>query len=385
MSRLAARLTTLTTLLALAAAVVLPGGATAAPRAAAAATAQLVAEGGGWGHGVGLSQFGAEGFAAHGKRYRWIVGYYFRGTKVGKAPRGRTVRVLLGTTGPVTLTNLAKAGKRRLDPRVAYRASVAGASIALRGGGKTVRLAPKTPISGRGTVGVAGKGRYRGTLLLSVSDDGDLRVVNKVGLEDYVRAVVPAEVYPSWHAETLKAQAVTARTYALTVVKGDGRDYDQVDDVRSQQYDGAGKETAATDAAVRATRGQVLTYRGKLIQSYFHSSSGGHTEGAGVGFGQGVDLPYLVGVKDPYDGDSALNQYDRWLRRFPLARAQAALRDAGLLDGALLGIEVLRRGASPRIASARILGSDGETTTTGVKLKEALLLPDVPSSLTLVR
>jgi stage II sporulation protein D len=384
MSRLAARFATLTTVLALAAAVVLPGGATAAPRATTAATAQLVAEGGGWGHGVGMSQFGAEGYAAHGKRYRWILGRYYKGTKLGKA-RGRSVRVLLGTSGPVTLTGLAKAGRRKLNPRVAYRASVAGSAIALRGGGRTVRLAPKTPVSGRGTVGVAGKGRYRGVLLLSVNDDGDLRVVNKVGLEDYVRAVVPAEVYSSWHAETLKAQAVTARTYAITVVKGDGRDYDQVDDVRSQQYDGAGKETAATDAAVRATRGQVVTYRGRAVPTYFHSSSGGHTEGAAVGFGQGEDLPWLVGVEDPYDGDSGLNQYDRWLRRFPLARAQTALRDAGLLDGSLLGIEVLGRGASPRIASARILGTGGETTTTGFKLKEALLLPDIPSSLTLVR
>lgn len=371
-------LTTLLAPIASASAAPVQGG----PQAVAAAST-LVAEGGGWGHGVGMSQWGAEGYARHGKRYRWILGHYFRGTRVGRLGRSRTVRVLLNTSGPVTVTGATRAGGRALNPRTAYRASVAGSSIALRGGGRTIRIAPKTPLTGRPVIGVRGKGRYRGALLLSVAPGGGLRVVNALGLEDYVRAVVPHEAYPTWHAEALKAQAVAARTYAIAIVKGDGRDYDQVDDTRSQAYAGVARETAATDAAVRATRGQVVTYRGAVVPTYFHSSSGGHTENAEVGFRGAPPAPYLVGVEDPYDGDSPLNRNHRWLTRIPFATAQTKLTAAGLLDGALLGIEVVGRGASPRIATARLLGSEGVTTVTGDDLKTALGLPDIPSSLTL--
>jgi stage II sporulation protein D len=373
----------MTILLAVLAALLAPAASAPAAPTARAAVSVLVADGGGWGHGVGMSQWGAEGYARHGKRYRWILGHYFTGTRIATLGRSRTVRVLLGTSGPVTVTGATRAGMRALNPRTAYRASVSGGAIALRGGGRTIRIAPKTPVTGRPVVGVRGKGRYRGALLLSVAPDGGLRVVNKLGLEDYVRAVVPHEAYPSWHAEALKAQAVAARTYAIAIVKGDGRDYDQVDDTRSQAYAGIGRETPATDAAVRATRGQVVTYRGQIVPTYFHASSGGHTENVEVGFRGAPPAPYLVGVEDPYDGDSPLNRDHRWQTRIPLANAQAKLTAAGLLDGALLGIEVLERGASPRIASARVLGSDGVTTVTGDDLKTALGLRDIPSSLTL--
>lgn len=357
--------------------------AAAAPQAGAAA-AELVAEGGGWGHGVGMSQWGAEGYARHGKGYRWILGHYFQGTKIGKLKGTRAVRVLLGTTGPVTITGASRAGRRTLKPRVAYRASVAGSAIALRGGGRTIRIAQKAPIGGRPTVGVGGRGRYRGTLLLSKAPSGDLRVVNRVGLEEYMRAVVPHEAYSTWHAEALKAQALAARTYALAIVKGDGRDYDQFDDTRSQAYSGVARETAATDAAVRATRGQVVTHRGEIVPTYFHSSSGGYTENVEVGFHGAQPAPYLVGVEDRYD-DVGGNGNHRWLKRIPLATAESRLRAAGHLDGSLLGIEIVSRGASPRIATARVLGSGGTRTVPGEQLKSALGLLDIPSSLTLAR
>ncbi|MBB4663474.1 SpoIID/LytB domain-containing protein [Conexibacter arvalis] len=382
----------LTTVLALLLAALFTAGAAAIAGAAArpapqagAAAATLVAEGGGWGHGVGMSQWGAQGFATNGRGYRWILGHYYRGTKLEKLRRTRTVRVLLGTSGPVTITGAVRAGKRTLNPRVSYRASVAGKAIALRGGGRTIRIAAKAPVTGRPVVGVGGKGRYRGALLLSRAPGGDLRVVNRVGLEDYMRGVVPHEAYSTWHAEALKAQAVVARTYAIAIVKGDGRDYDQFDDTRSQAYVGIARETAATDAAVRATRGEVVTYGGEPVPTYFHASSGGHTENVEVGFPGSSPRPYLVGVDDPYDGAASSNVNHRWLRRIPLATAQARLRSAGLLDGSLLGVEVVRRGASPRIATARVLGSGGIRTVDGAALKTALQLPEIPSSLTLTR
>jgi stage II sporulation protein D len=353
------------------------------PLAGVAASA-LVAEGGGWGHGVGMSQWGAEGYAQHGKRYRWILGHYYRGAKVTKLRRTRAVRVLLDTSGPVTITGATRAGGRTLNPRTAYRASVAGSQIALRGGGRTIRIAQKAPVSGRPTVGVGGKGRYRGALLLSKAPSGDLRVVNRIGLEDYMRAVVPHEAYSTWRPEALKAQAVAARTYSIAVVKTDSPDFDHYDDTRSHAYAGVARETAATDAAVRATRNEVITYRGEIVPAYYHSSSGGHTEDVEVGFPGAQPAPYLVGVEDRYD-DVRGNGNHRWLRRIPLATAESRLRSAGLLSGSLLGIEVLRRGASPRIAAARVLGSGGTETVDGDDLKQALGLPDIPSSLTLAR
>lgn len=357
-----------------------PAASPAGPLAGAAAAA-LVAEGGGWGHGVGMSQWGAEGYARHGKRHGWILGHYFQGTRIERLKRTRPVRVLLGTAGPVTITGATRAGGRALNPRTSYRASVAGSRIALRGGGRTIRIAQKAPLSGRPTVGVGGKGRYRGTLLLSKAPSGDLRVVNRIGLEDYMRAVVPHEAYSTWRPEALKAQAVAARTYSLAIVKTESPDFDHFDDTRSHAYAGVARETAATDAAVRATRNEVITYRGEIIPSYYHASSGGHTENVEVGFPGAQPAPYLVGVEDRYD-DVAGNGNHRWLRRIPLATAQSRLRSAGLLSGSLLGIEILRRGASPRIAQARVLGSGGTKTVDGDDLKQALGLPDIPSSLT---
>ena len=126
-----------------------------------------------------------------------------------------------------------------------------------------------------------------------------------VELEDYVRGVVSKESPASWPMEALKAQAVAARSYALsTAAHGSG--FDVFDDTRSQAYGGIGAETAKTDQAVAATHLQVVLYRGKVAQTFFFSTSGGHTENnefSSLGFGQ-PPIPYLRGVDDPYEADA---------------------------------------------------------------------------------
>ena len=129
--------------------------------------------------------------------------------------------------------------------------------------------------TGAPNVFVKGKGTYHGSLEVRTSSNG-LDAINVVELEDYVRGVVAKESPASWPIEALKAQAVAARSYAIsTAAHGT---FDVFDDTRSQAYGGVGAETAKTDQAVAATHLQVVLYRGKVAQTFFFSTSGGHTE-----------------------------------------------------------------------------------------------------------
>jgi SpoIID/LytB domain protein len=134
-----------------------------------------------------------------------------------------------------------------------------------------------------------------------------LTVVNVLPLEDYLRAVVPAEMNASWPAEALKAQAVAARTYALFELAGDETNRDpqlttevsgaELDDtVFFQAYEGEGRRTRATDEAVEKTRGLALTSNGRVLKAYFHSDSGGRTADCAAAFG--TPLPYCIERED---------------------------------------------------------------------------------------
>ncbi|MCH8030715.1 MAG: SpoIID/LytB domain-containing protein, partial [Bacteroidetes bacterium] len=140
---------------------------------------------------------------------------------------------------------------------------------------------------------------YHGALSVEI-DNGRraMRLINYVPLEDYVASVVASE-YPFNELEGVKAQAILARTYALRAA-GKHDAYDLVDDTRAQVYEGAEKETEVTRAATEATRGQVLTYRGSLVEALYSSSSGGHTA-SNEDIWNTRPVPYLRGRPDPYD------------------------------------------------------------------------------------
>jgi stage II sporulation protein D len=200
---------------------------------------------------------------------------------------------------------------------------------------------------------------------------GGLNVVNALGLEDYVRGVVSAESPSTWPADALKAQAVAARTYAITTSKsGDG--FDQYADTRSQVYRGVAAETPTTDAAVSETSGEVVTYQGRPVVTYFFSTSGGRTENAEYGFPGGEPSPWLKSVEDPYDDVSPRH---RW-GPFTFTRSQAQKRLRGLVQGKLKGIEVTARGVSPRVVTADVVGSKGRTPVTGATLRQRFGLFD---------
>jgi stage II sporulation protein D len=337
------------------------------------AAQRLTIRGAGFGHGVGLSQYGAQGYALQGAGYRTILAHYYKGTKIGRAPRTAGVRVLLKTGSSVSFRGATRAGRRALNAATTYRArltgsgSGSGATVTLTGGGRSVRVAQRARISGPGPLSIGGLGRYRGALELSDDGSSALQVVNAIGVEDYVRGVIAREMYATWEPEALKAQAVAARTYALTIKKS-GNGFDQYADTRSQMYRGVTWETAATDAAVAATRLQVVTYRGRAVPTYFHASSGGRTENVEVGFDGAQPQPWLVGVADPYDVWSG-NPYRSWTKTFPIADAQARLGTR--LKGSLQAIRVLRRGASGRVVTAEVVGSEGTTTVSGNDLAYA--------------
>ena len=249
------------------------------------AAARLVITGAGFGHGVGMSQYGAYGFAKHGATYREILGHYYTGTRVDRLPGARSVRVLLtGGHRRVSFTGASEAGDRRLRPSQTYTVSARGAGVELlSGSGRHLATlgAPALVIGAGAKVTVvsrAATGTYRGSLEFRPASGG-LNVINAVSLEDYVRGVVARESPSSWPDEALRAQAVAARSYAVTTSKG-GAGFDQYADTRSQVYGGVTAETPATDAAVAATEGQVVTYGGMPVVTYFFSTSGGRTETA---------------------------------------------------------------------------------------------------------
>jgi SpoIID/LytB domain protein len=267
-----------------------------AARAGIASAATLVIDGAGDGHGVGMSQEGALGYAEHGYSYNAILAHYYTGTALGQAPAGTMVKVLIGSR------------------------------------------------------------------------------VKTLPLETYVRGVVAAEMPASWPLAALEAQAIASRTYAITADAGDrskiGQQFDVYSDTRSQVYLGKAAETAATNGAIAATAGQVVTYGGAPAITYYFASSGGHTEAVQDAFPGAAAQPWLVGVADPYDQGPE----HHWT--VSLSFATAGRRLNGLVKGAFRGIEVLQRGSSPRVLTAYVLGSAGRTLTSGGELAARLGLDD---------
>jgi stage II sporulation protein D len=231
-------------------------------------------------------------------------------------------------------------------------------------------LAPVTVTGGSSTVlhGDAENdlrdGAYRGRMVLN-RDGGAVLAVNHVSLEHYLYGVVPAEMPASWAAEALKAQAVVARSYALTS-RRPTEPYDVFADVRSQVYRGVYAEVETTTAAVRATRARVVTVGGQVAQTFFFSTSGGQTAANEEAFG-GTPLSYLRSVDDPHDD---LSPVHTWTARFTRREAERKLR--AVLAGRLQGLAVLTRTPSGRAATVEVRGSEGNQTVSAATIRTAL-------------
>jgi stage II sporulation protein D len=349
--------------------------------APADAATRVIVRGAGFGHGVGLSQYGAYGFAKRGADHRAIITHYYRGTRLRTLPDARTVRVLLQSAGTVRVRNVrAIAGGRALDPATTYTVRGFGSQLALRtaAGASIGRYpAPLRLVGADGGLQLAGRagngivnGRYRGDLELRPSSVG-VNAINAVGLEDYVRGIVSAESPASWPAAALRAQAIVARTYAITTNKP-GAGFDHFPDVRSQVYNGIRAEYPSTDAAVRATSREVVTYDGEPVVTYFFSTSGGRTENVENSFIGADPQPWLRSVKDPHDSESPRHRWGPY--RWTVAQAQR--RFGSWVKGRFVRVDVVRRGRSPRIVAADIVGTRGRTRVSGPEIRARLRLND---------
>lgn len=203
---------------------------------------------------------------------------------------------------------------------------------------------------------------YRGrTLVLPTS--GGITAVNYVDLEQYLYSVVGAEMPPSWSLEALKSQAVAARSYALYQRQHSGNAiFDLGDTTTWQVYGGLEKEAPSTRAAVDATKGQVITYRGQIINAVFHSCAGGHTENVEDVWTS--PLPYLRGVPSP-DRDLPECQWN------PVTLATNELSDRLGYDGTITSIAVERH-PSGRVTALLIEGTAGTKTVDGEDVRDLL-------------
>src|SRR3954466_3838343 len=340
------------------------------------AASRLVIRGAGFGHGIGMSQYGAYGLSLQGVGYQAILARYYTGTQLAQVGSEPEVRVLLQSgQRKVTFSGVARLGTQPLDPAKTYNVIRGGSGLVIRDGAKRLfTTAPPLRVDapGGGALLLSGVGRYRGALELRPAGSR-INVINALGLESYVRGVVSAESPSAWPAEALKAQAVAARTYAITSRAGSVSDgFDQYADTRSQMYKGVAAERPSTDAAVAATAGQVVTYGGQPVTTYFFSTSGGKTENVENSFVGSVQKPWLKGVDDPYDD---LAPRHRWKPQ-TLTTTQAARKLRGLVKGRFKGIKVLQRGVSPRIVRAQVVGTKGTTSVTGPQLRSRFGLFD---------
>jgi stage II sporulation protein D len=350
--------------LALAAAAALLGPAAATPQSDTVTVTTFVITGRGWGHGVGMSQWGAYGYAQHGVTYDKILAHFYPGTQLAQTTVTR-IKVLLieqarrfvvsspdpfrVKDGVGTLHDVP-AGNYELDATLSLQLDPAKPPQALPG--------PLTFFPGKSPLWLAHP--YRGTFLVTATGK-KLSVVNTVTIESYVRGVVSSEMPHDWPLEAVKAQAVAARSFALAHRRGSV--FDVYNDTRDQVYGGILAETPVGDQAVAGTRRQVLLYAGKVATTYFFSSSGGRTAAITDVFASAKPTPYLVAVPDPYDTASPYHTWGPVV--VGAASAGKKLNVPGLVD-------LQPSPATGRARSVIASGRDGDVTVAAGEVRRDL-------------
>lgn len=245
--------------------------------------------------------------------------------------------------------------------------------------GKTTKETQVTLQSAKGdAVFEVNRRKYRGHMTVKVSSGNTgVTVINTVTLEKYLYGIVAREVSPDWPAETIKAQAVAARSYALhNMNKHSKNGYDVCASVDCQVYSGVESEAVRSNNAVDETRGLVLTHKGSVVPAFFHSSSGGFTENSENVWGS--PSPYLKGVKD-FDQKSPHYQ---WKKELTPKELTALLAKAGYTIGDIQALSVSNlgkqpvtasdRGVSGRVKTISLTGTKGMVIVTGTRLRSLL-------------
>lgn len=310
-----------------------PVAPAAAQDVSVAAIPDFIFNGSGWGHGIGMSQYGAQGYAIKGWSAGQIIQHYFKGSYVGTRDPKR-IRVYLdpaagwGDAGYTrqywTIRPGYAGGKLKINgteyPDGAYKFTASGSSVVVTGGSLASPLTLTGevvvyPVGGsppllqvvEGT-GVYGSGyvRHRGFIRLTASG-GKMRIIGDLSMEDYVKGVIPRESPASWRPAALQAQAIAARSYAYASTT-------VLCTPASQAYGGHSKgsdrtspdyttgEQSSTNAAADATANRYAMYGGNVIKTYFSSSMGGNTANIEDSWSYSTPQPYYTGVPSPYEG-----------------------------------------------------------------------------------
>jgi stage II sporulation protein D len=324
------------------------GAASAETGSAAVPATAVVISGHGFGHGIGLSQWGAEERAAAGQTYDEILSFYYPGTELRTVP-STNVRVWLteqprlqiGSRSPFTVEDAA--GRAVRLPGGIYPVDGTGLLATTR-----IRL-PLVAKPGTAPLQLGGT-RYHGTLSISLNE-GKLEAVNALALDDYVVDVVSSECPGYWPKEALRAQAVASRSYALTSIRTDAT-FDVYPDDRSQNYHGMRKEFPSAAAAVSATRQQVLFYAGQPVKAFFSASNGGLTSGVEDIWGA-PHLPYFISREDTFDAQSPDRNWGPVT--LEVDQLHAAFPE---LPARLMNVTIARNTAG-RVSTVTFVGADG--------------------------
>lgn len=274
-----------------------------------------------------------------------------------------------------------------VEPGITFQVTVQGDQVIVQLDGVEIGRPEVVlvPLDTAGTVLVNGRA-YRGRLELGRGPDG-VRVINHVGLEDYLVAVVGAEMGRRAPGEeaSVEAQAVASRTYTLrNLGRFDARGFDLAADVSSQVYGGVATELPMARLAVERTRGEILTVDGAPIDAFYSSTCGGHSESSGAVF-SGGDRSYLPARPDlSPDGTSwcANSPAYRWRQQWSGSQIAATLRRTLAAEGLSTGratdlreARVLDRTASGRIQQLELVGSGGRTVVRGAAIRRVFEPP----------
>ncbi len=214
---------------------------------------------------------------------------------------------------------------------------------------------------------VNGKG-YRGSVAITPAERGGLLVINDLPLEDYLVGLINCEISSQWPMEAVKAQAVIARSYAIYQREARKNALFHLESsVMDQVYEGCDIEDSRASRGVKETFGEVLTYGGNVIQAFYHSNCGGHTEASENVWG--FPLPYLKGVDCKYC--LTTNPY-RWEQTIPLKKLESQLKAAGYQISGIRDIKLGSRNVNGRLNEVVLSAGRGRVTVPAVKFRKAV-------------
>ena len=355
----------------------------------------FILQGAGYGHGWGMSQYGAYGAAVKGLSWQRILAFYYPGTKLSSLRAGASIRVWISEDRDSDLRVGPSAGLRVSDTAghsyllptgkayQGWRAVRSGSTIKLQyrnTKGSWVTRSTRLK-QGRWTFANSARmitveltggsvGEFRGQLSVITYGSGT-RSINTLTMEQYLQSVVPSEMPTSWRADAVRSQAVAARSFAARTQanRGTGSSWDVCDTTSCQVYKGYATttqgrrtvhETAAGNAAVKATAGKILKYGSSIAFTQFSSSNGGHSAPGGY--------PYLKAKPDPYDSVITSNAWTKTLTTKTIAARWPA---AGTLQQVQVSSRDDQGRYGGRVRTVKIIGSRSTVSVTAASFRAA--------------